>query len=178
MVNPDPLQPCPFVRFHCCPDGSKAHGSRWKHRFTLLPSSHLTNFFCCWLVAIGIIAVSGWLVHGWTSILAAGAGARGWLEIPAGGALPWLAAAMTILLILLSLLMRVSACICLLLLLFLLLLLLLMPLLLLLLIIACWRTLLGLSWGHHSCHFAAPPGSCFSILLTPLAASDFVSAAA
>ena len=53
---------------------------------TLLPSSHLTNFFCCWLVAIGIIAVSGWLVHGWTSRLAAGAAARGWLEIPAGAA--------------------------------------------------------------------------------------------
>ena len=73
----------------------------------------------------------------------------------------------------------------LLLLLFLLLLLLLMPLLLLLLIIASWRTLLGLSWGHHSCHFAEALS--FSILfllgflhclLTPLAAADFVSAAA
>ena len=71
----------------------------------------------------------------------------------------------------------------LLLLLFLLLLLLLMQLLLL--IIASWRTLLGLSWGHHSCHFAEALG--FSILfllgflhclLTPLAAADFVSAAA
>ena len=118
------------------------------------------------------------------SRLAAGAAVRGGLEIPAGAALPWLAAAMTILLMLLWLLLRVSACICLLLL-FLLLLLLLMPLLLLLLIIASWRTLLGLSWGHHSCHFAEALS--FSILfllgfmhclLTPLAAADLVSAAA